>query len=85
MFRQVPVKRCIHNLFKPEKVYRHYKGELYHTIDLSVIHTETDERLVLYYNPKNQNQWFVRPFHMFFGQVEHQGKFVDRFSIDIKK
>lgn len=58
-------------------VYRHFKGELY-TLVCFATHSETDEKLVVYKNDKEQI--FARPYHMFFEKVEHEGKSVPRFE-----
>lgn len=73
--------------------YQHYKGNFYEVLDL-VLHSETEERLVLYkplydsshiqtdssdstgYSP---NLW-VRPFDMFFEEIQIAGKRVARFA-----
>lgn len=66
-------------------VYKHYKnGQLYRVLDI-VLHTETQQRMVLYEeiiqserNPDNLR--FVRPFEMFTEIIEHHGKTVQRFE-----
>ncbi len=69
--------------------YRHNKsGKLYEVIDVA-LHTETDEKMVIYqalydspdlaaeYGP---NPYFVRPYEMFFEQVELDGVMQPRFE-----
>lgn len=57
--------------------FRHYKGAIYTVIGIGN-HTESDERLVAYYDW--QGIVFFRPAEMFFGKVEIDGEKVDRFS-----
>jgi len=78
--------------FKKGK-YQHYKGNYYEVLDI-VTHSETEERLVLYkplyekseaVNNKDashnssSNLW-VRPYDMFFEQIETMGKTMPRFA-----
>lgn len=61
--------------------YRHYKGNLYELIDI-VHHSETLEKMVLYkslYENPIGNLW-VRPYEMFFEEIEVDGKKVKRFE-----
>ncbi|MDD2870640.1 MAG: DUF1653 domain-containing protein [Candidatus Gracilibacteria bacterium] len=69
-------------------IYKHYKNKLYEVI-CTGIHTETDERMVIYkalYNtPELSKEYgndfcFVRPESMFFEDVEVDGKIVPRFE-----
>ena len=48
--------------------YRHYKGNEYEVID-TALHTETEERLVVYRALYEPYQLWVRPFEMFFENV----------------
>lgn len=68
--------------------YRHYKGKLYELIDI-VHHSETLEKMVLYkslYDNSNVPEgpsWgelWVRPYEMFFEEIEVDGKKVKRFE-----
>ena len=52
--------------FKP--THRHYKGGLYRVIETGVIHSETDELMVLYQTA--DGRLFVRPQQMFFEKLE---------------
>jgi len=70
-----PVKR---ELVVPG-LYRHFKGGLYEVRD-TVIHSETLETYV-YYRPQDCAFWWIRPYGMFCGQVEHQGRMVLRFEL----
>ncbi|WP_058534517.1 DUF1653 domain-containing protein [Legionella saoudiensis] len=65
--------------------YRHYKNEkLYEVIGLAR-HSETEEDMVVYKalyhcDDFGENQLWVRPKHMFFENVIHNGKTVPRFQ-----
>ncbi|MDQ7048135.1 MAG: DUF1653 domain-containing protein [Enterobacterales bacterium] len=59
--------------------YRHYKGNLYQVIDL-VRHSETEEWLVLYRPDYGDKKLWVRPFQMFFEQIEVDGDTKPRFE-----
>lgn len=43
--------------------YKHYKGKLYRVIGIAA-HTETDEKMVVYYPVGNKSQLWVRPASM---------------------
>jgi hypothetical protein len=63
--------------------YQHYKGQYYELIDV-VIHSETEQELVLY-KPLHSDagkpaRLWVRPYEMFFEQVEKDGHSVPRFA-----
>ncbi len=58
--------------------YKHYKGDRYVVISNWVIHTETQESMVLY-RDKNYNK-FVRPTKMFLSTVKWGEKIVPRFT-----
>jgi len=49
--------------------YRHYKGSEYQIVDV-VLHSETEEWLVLYYPLYGDRQLWVRPYDMFTEMVE---------------
>jgi hypothetical protein len=59
------------------KKYQHYKGHTYEFIT-EAIHSETDEKLVIYKN--KDGQVFARPFNMFHEKVEKDGKLIPRFK-----
>lgn len=62
-------------------IYRHYKGKEYELIDV-VIHSETLEKMVLY-RPLYENEiggLWIRPYEMFFEEIEVDGKKVNRFE-----
>ncbi len=59
--------------------YRHYKGGEYELRGV-VRHSETLEALVLYAPLYNDSGLWVRPYDMFFGTVEIDGRPVPRFA-----
>lgn len=59
--------------------YRHYKGGEYKVID-TVIHSESEEILVLYKPLYGEQKLWVRPIHMFKEHVTVEGKEILRFS-----
>jgi hypothetical protein len=64
----------------PPGLYRHYKGNDYEVIDV-VRHSETLEVLVLYRPQYGARELWVRPYAMFCGSVEVEGKAVARFAL----
>lgn len=61
--------------------YVHYKNrQRYEAVGIA-LQTETEEKLVIY-KPlyKNDYELFARPYDMFFGDVEFEGKMVKRFQ-----
>lgn len=70
------------------RIYKHYKGKLYEVIGVCY-HTENEERCVLYkalYDTDLSKEeygdepLFVRPYTMFFEEVEIDGKKFPRFK-----
>jgi len=59
--------------------YRHYKGGEYEVLGVAR-HSETLEPLVLYRSLYNATGMWVRPFGMFIGTVEHDGRVQPRFA-----
>ena len=57
---------------KAMQVYRHFKGNIYQIITVSV-HTETGEKLVIY-RPLYQEEGtsYARPLSMFLSEVDHK-------------
>lgn len=53
---------------KAMSVYRHFKGNLYYVIGVSV-HTETEEKMVVYHTLYGDCQMYVRPLNMFLEEV----------------
>jgi len=60
-------------------IYEHYKGYRYTVID-TARHSETEELLVLYRPMYGDETLWVRPFSMFFENVEVDGKLIPRFN-----
>ena len=59
--------------------YRHYKGGEYEVVGV-VRHSETLEPLVLYRPFYNDSGLWVRPYAMFFEEIEHEGARQPRFA-----
>ena len=51
------------------RIYKHFKGDLYLVEDV-VIHSETNEKMVLYRALYGQGLRFVRPYEMFLSKVD---------------
>tara|TARA_Y100001968_G_scaffold78944_1_gene70239 strand:+ start:3579 stop:3815 length:237 start_codon:yes stop_codon:yes gene_type:complete len=60
-------------------LYRHYKNKDYTVLDIA-FHSETEERMVLYRQEYGDRNLWVRPYEMFFEQVEVDGVSVPRFA-----
>lgn len=60
-------------------IYEHYKGNRYLVID-TVMHSETEERMVLYRTMYGDENLWVRPYSMFFENVKVDSKTVPRFK-----
>ncbi|MDA7817601.1 DUF1653 domain-containing protein [Sulfurimonas sp.] len=60
-------------------IYEHYKGNRYEVID-TVRHSETEELMVLYRTMYGDEDLWVRPYTMFFEDVEIGGKTTPRFK-----
>ena len=60
-------------------IYEHYKGNRYEVID-TVRHSETEELMVLYRTMYGDENLWVRPYTMFFEELEIDGKLVPRFK-----
>jgi hypothetical protein len=61
------------------KKYQHYKTKQFYEIIGYARHTETNEELVVYKALYADNQMWVRPKEMFFGNVFHDGQNIPRF------
>jgi hypothetical protein len=59
--------------------YRHYKGNLYEVIGVAR-HSETLEPLIVYRPLYGAGDLWVRPYAMFFEDVEVDGRMQSRFS-----
>ena len=53
------------------RVYRHFKGDLYLVLDIA-IHSETKEEMVLYRALYEDGKLYVRPKKMFLSEVDHE-------------
>lgn len=65
-------------IFKKGK-YRHFKGNLYEVVELAH-HSETQEPMVVYRALYGEQGLWVRPFEMFFENIEREGKTFARFT-----
>lgn len=54
---------------KVGRVYKHFKGDYYLVEDI-VIHSETDEKMVLYRALYDDGKRYVRPYDMFASRVD---------------
>lgn len=54
-------------------IYRHYKGNLYIVLDICY-HSETMEKMVVYRALYGDNKLWVRPYDMFFDEVNKNGQ-----------
>jgi len=68
-------------------IYKHYKNQKLYNVAGCVLHTETQEHMVLYasLNPKPNEIPFVRPIEQFVERVEWNGKTVPRFEYVCKR
>ena len=55
---------------KINHLYRHFKGDLYITVDVAV-DSETNEMVVIYRNLHDMSLW-VRPIEMFLSKVDKE-------------
>jgi len=60
-------------------LYKHYKGNLYEVMSTAQ-HSETEEWMVVYKALYGNEGMWVRPYEMFVGKIEVEGKMVDRFE-----
>jgi hypothetical protein len=60
--------------------YRHYKGGEYEVVGVAR-HSETLEPMVVYRPLYNQTGLWVRPYTMFFEQVDINGQLQPRFAL----
>lgn len=52
-------------------IYRHFKGDYYLLIDIA-IHSEIKEKYVVYRGLYGDNELYIRPFDMFFSEVDKE-------------
>jgi hypothetical protein len=60
-------------------IYEHYKGNRYEVID-TVRHSENEELMVLYRALYGDEGLWVRPYDMFFEEIEKDNKRIPRFK-----
>ena len=53
------------------RIYKHFKGDYYLVLDV-VIHSETQEEMVLYQSLYGDGKKYVRPVKMFLSEVDHE-------------
>lgn len=58
---------------KIKGIYKHFKGNLYVIEDVA-INSETMEKMVVYRALYDENQLWVRPYDMFFTEVNKNGQ-----------
>ena len=54
---------------KEGQIYKHFKGDLYRVLHIA-IHTETNEKLVVYQAIYDESKIFARPYDMFVSKVD---------------
>ena len=53
------------------RIYRHFKGDSYIIVDIA-IHSETNEKLVLYRALYGDGTLYARPIDLFISEVDHK-------------
>ncbi len=59
------------NKVKINRIYKHFKGDLYLVEDIA-IHSETNEKYVVYRALYGDNLLYIRPYNMFISEVDHE-------------
>ncbi len=59
-------------------IYRHFKGNLYRVIMIAR-NSETNEDMVVYQSLKNEEEYWVRPLHMWEEKVQKDNQMIPRF------
>lgn len=52
-------------------LYEHFKGNIYEVLG-TAIHSETKEKMVVYQAMYGTHEIYVRPYDMFFSEVDHE-------------
>ena len=66
-------------LYVMNKYYRHFKGGKYKLLGIAK-DSETQAKMVVYQALYGEGELWVRPYEMFFGTVERDGKVMQRFT-----
>lgn len=61
----------MNRIVEKNKIYRHFKGNLYFVLDVAK-NTETNEMMVVYRALYGNNDLFVRPVDMFLSEVDKE-------------
>ena len=56
---------------KVKRVYRHFKGDYYLVEDIA-IHSETNEKYVVYRALYGDSKLYIRPYDMFASEIDHK-------------
>lgn len=59
------------NEVKVNRIYKHFKGDLYLVEDIA-INSETNEKYVVYRALYGDNLLYIRPYDMFISEVDHE-------------
>ena len=55
---------------KIKGIYKHFKGDYYLVEDIA-IHSETNEKYIVYRALYGDNKLYIRPYDMFISEVDH--------------
>lgn len=53
------------------RIYRHFKAKRFYKMLCVAMHTETQEKMVVYQALYGDYKYFVRPYEMFVSKVDH--------------
>lgn len=53
------------------RIYKHFKGDYYLVLDFA-LHTETNEKMVIYRSLYEEGNLFVRPYNSFVTKVDKE-------------
>ncbi|MBO5476883.1 MAG: DUF1653 domain-containing protein [Clostridia bacterium] len=56
-----------------KRIYKHYKGDLYLVEDVGY-HSETGEKMIIYRSLYEEGKLWIRPYDMFFDEVNKNGQ-----------